>query len=153
MISAQIQGAEKAVIFLTGSGDRVRAAMRTAFARIAISLQRYIVTQKLHGQVLKQRTGTLASSVIQRVEESDGKIVAIVQAGGGTAGKYAGVHEYGGTYTIPEHLSVSRLGNQFSVRSHDATFPVRSYMRSSLQENLDMYVTEVNKALKQALTT
>lgn len=147
-ITAQLKGAQEATVFLTGSGERVLKAMRVAFARIAIQLQRYIVTQKLSGQVLAHRTGTLASSVIQRVEERDGKIVAIVQAGG--LAPYAAIHEYGGTVTIPEHLSVSRLGNQFTVRSHEAKFPVRSYMRTSLEENLDMYVNEINKALKEA---
>jgi len=149
MISIQTQGADQLVDFLKGSGNKLQGGLQKAFARIAIRLQQYIVTQKLHGQVLHQRSGKLAGSVIQRVESEGNKIAAIVQAGG-LAVSYAGVHEYGGTFSVPEHMSASRLGKKFTVHQHNATYPERSYMRTSLEENVEMYIEEVNKAIEAA---
>jgi phage gpG-like protein len=150
MISLQQVGAEQVVIFLKGTPEKLQGGMQRAFARIAIRLQQYIVQQKLSGQVLHHKSGKLASSVIQRVETTEGRIAAIVQAGG-LAVSYAGVHEYGGTFQIPEHLSVSRSGKQFTVHAHSATYPERSYMRTSLDENTDMFLEEVSKAIGDAL--
>jgi phage gpG-like protein len=149
MISLQQKGAEQVFIFLKGTPAKAQSALERAFARIAIRLQRYIVTQKLQGQVLHHRTGNLARSVIQRVEQEGSRISAIVQAGG--LAPYAGVHEYGGTFSIPEHQSVSRLGKAFTVHSHTAHFPERSFMRTSLEENVEMYLAEVNKAIGEAV--
>lgn len=149
MISIQKQGAEQVLVFLQGSAEKFQGAMERAFARIAVRLQNYIVTQKLRGPVLHYRTGNLARSVTQRVEQQGNQISAIVQAGG--LAPYAGVHEYGGTFTIPEHMSASRLGTKFLVRQHTATYPERSYMRTSLEENVEMYIDEVNKAVEETV--
>jgi len=149
MISFQQIGAEQVLIFLKGKPEKLQGGMQRAFARIAIRLQKYIVTQKLSGDPLKRHSGKLAASVIQRVENSGTKISAIVQAG--SLAPYAFVHEYGGTFQIPEHLSVSRLGRSFTVHAHSATFPERSFMRTSLEENVDMYLAEVSKAIGESL--
>lgn len=149
MISFQQVGAEQVFIFLKGSPEKLQGGLQRAFARIAIRLQKYIKDEKLAGQVLHRRSGKLASSVIQRVETSGTQIAAIVQAG--SLAPYAGVHEYGGVFTVPEHMSVSRRGKAFSVRAHSATFPERSYMRTSLEENISVFLEEINKAIGESI--
>lgn len=149
MIAFQIQGTDQVFLYLKGTTEKVQGGLQRAFARIAVRLQQYIVHQKLSGDPLHRHSGKLASSVIQRVETSGSQIKAIVQAG--SLAPYAGVHEYGGTFSIPEHASVSRLGKAFTVRAHSATYPERSFMRTSLEENVEMYLQEVSSALGEAL--
>ena len=73
---------------------------------VGVDLQRYIQEEKLEGQVLRHITGKLSGSVRYEVEDRGSEVAVIVSAGGGVA-PYAGVHERGGTFTIPEHMSMS----------------------------------------------
>ena len=133
---------------IRATGQRVHASLVMAFTRIAIGLQQYIVTQKLEGQVLHHRSGKLIRSIQQHIEDSGNTIAAVVQAG--SLAPYAAVHEWGGMFNIPEHQSFSRAGRAFSVRAHTATFPERSFMRSSLREYKDTALREIRAALNNA---
>ena len=63
-----------------------------------------MVSDKLSGQVLKNRTGTLRRSINQHVEETDTSITGILGADMDIA-RYARAHEYGfrGTVQVPAH--------------------------------------------------
>lgn len=135
---------------IRGADRRVWAAIRRCMLRISIVLQQHVVERKLRGQVLQHRTGKLARSVNQRVVDSGNEIAAIVTGGGSTA-TYGYVHEFGGTFDIPEHMSFSRTGKAFMVRAHQATYPEKSFMRSSLVDLRARFARDMNDAVAEAL--
>jgi len=135
------------------SDVRVAAALRAKAPQIVqavlrkmnvfmLELQAKIVGEKLQGQVLQHRTGKLAGSIraIPAVVEGEA-IVGAVQGGGGPA-FYGRVHEFGGTFNIPEYQRQITGGKKQdmlkrvagTVRAHTARFPERSFMRTSLEE-------------------
>jgi len=134
---------------LRTASRRLHDSLRVAMARIAIGLQSYIMTQKLEGQVLHHRSGKLVRSIQQHLEENGNTISAVVQAG--TLAPYAVVHEWGGTFLIPAHLSHSAQGREYWVREHTATYPERSFMRSSLREYRDPALREIRAAIQEAV--
>lgn len=121
-----------------------RPEMKRTMSRVAIILQRR-VKQKLSGDVLNVRTNNLRSSIMQRVEENDAEISAVVD----TKVKYARVHEYGfkGSVFVPSFMRRTQSGSCV-VRAHKRTMnmPQRSFLRSSLIELKDEIVEMVNKS-------
>jgi hypothetical protein len=102
---------------------RVEETMATETDRLAA----YIVTEKLSGQVLVRRSGSLARSVKRLpVTNSADVITGGVEAGGGLA--YAGVQEYGGRgwYTI-------RPKNKRALAFFPTTFTSVSLDRSTVR--------------------
>lgn len=112
-----------------------------AVERLAIKLQRSVMAEKLSGQVLKNRTGNLRSSITYKIEKlPGGGAVGIV----GTNVKYAGIHEFGGT--IPAHDVFPKRGRVLAfdwkgkpaffthVHIPDVKMPERSFLRSALKE-------------------
>lgn len=147
-IGGQIRAAAT-LTFLARVGTNINGGLRAFMERVGIMLQAYVLTQKLSGQALNRRTGKLAGSVNQRVEESNGTFAAIVQAG--NLAPYGAIHEFGGLVTIPDHLSASRLGRSYLVRSHTANYPQRSFMRSSLAENQEQILQMAEKMVTDSL--
>lgn len=138
MIKGSVKGLPETVAgFRTASGA-VRQDVRKAVTRLAIMLQRHVKEKKLSGQVLKVRTGNLRRSITYRVVDSGSNIYGIV----GTNVKYGRIHEYGGTFSIPEHLRTItqvfgrklRSPIEVTVRRHTARFPERSFLRTALQD-------------------
>lgn len=151
--------------------------VREALERVAIRLVGIVKRDKLSGQVLNNVTGTLRRSINERVGEEDGSITAWFGSfagyfnpkGGEAASGYGAIHEYGGTFQIPEHTRrigydrdssrVRLLGRlkairgevetygESTVRAHSATYPERSFLRSTLAENRD----EVNEGLMRGI--
>jgi|SRR5579863_926663 len=134
---------------ISSKGHNLRASIYRAMNRIQVGLQSLIIS-KLQGPVLQHRSGKLTGSVRGQVEDHGDMISAVVTAGGGVA-PYAAVHEYGGTFQIPDHLSHSKRGRAFTVRAHSATFPERSFMRSSLTEFRSRAEAELAKAAIEGL--
>ncbi len=112
--------------------------------RALIYLQSYIRERKLHGDPLKSHHGAagLSGNVAYTEPQLQGDSIIGTE---GTNKIYGPVHEFGGTFTIREHIRrVSQVfGRQLSepievlVRQHKATYPERSYLRSSLKENIE----------------
>jgi phage gpG-like protein len=133
-------------------GRKIEESVERAMLRIVIQLQSDIRRNKLQGDPLHQRTGNLSREITTNDPRSDGgDILGIV--GVARTAPYGEVHEMGGTFTIPEHMSTSRLGNRFSVRAHEATFPARSFLRSTLREQESGIREAIAKAVAQALAT
>lgn len=128
----------------------VKTNLYNSFRRIAYALARYIKTQKLSGQVLNRISGKLAGSVGYQVTQSGGDFNLEVYAGGDKA-PYAVVHELGRTVQVPTHLSASRLGRQFTVQTHSAKYPQRSFMKSSLEENENAIAKKIEEAVQAAI--
>lgn len=143
-------GSNNTVRYLESVKTDIRQSLLKAMTRIGIGLQAYIQTKKLEGQVLQHRSGKLIGSIRQHVVDEGSEIVVVVQGGGGVA-PYGYVHEYGGTYLVPTHWRTSKLGNPYQVRPYNITFPERSYMRSSLEENEQWIVEQIERAIKEAL--
>jgi len=146
--------AESLMAMLKGFRPRFRAKMLLAVTRLSLEIQRSVKEDKLSGQVLHVRTGTLRRSINQRIEEKADGIYGYV----GTNVRYAGAHEYGfkGTVTVKEHLRrekkviaakynaakdvwiVRKKNTGFSgiVKSHTMTMnlPERSFLRSTLSD-------------------
>lgn len=123
--------------------DRMPAVVHEELVKethaLAVGLQGYIVSQKLHGQVLAQRTGRLAGSIQEVETETDTSVSAKVFSAGDV--KYAAVHELGfhGAEEVKAHVRSVVFGRKvepFTVGpfTRQMNLPERSFMRSSLSE-------------------
>lgn len=135
---------------LRGTAPRIYDSVERALLRIMIELQRYIITQKLEGQVLHHRTGNLERAVVYTEPAMSGAIISAT-IGVSKLAPYAKVHEEGGTVDVREHLRTSKLGKQFSVRAHLATYPARPFLHPSMIENEALIFRKLQIAVNQAL--
>jgi hypothetical protein len=143
MIRAVVVGQEGVIAHLREVEPRVRGLLGQAVRAETINLVREAKI-KVSGPVLRTRTDHLRTGINPQFEETETSITGSAGINSGKA-KYPAVHEYGGTFTIRAH--VRRLTQVFgrllksvlqvAVRAHSATFPERSYLRSSLRENED----------------
>lgn len=134
--------------------DGVRSRVTDTIGRIILRLQRKVMKDKLSGQVLRVRTGTLRRSIDQRMVTDGASVAGVVS----TNVKYAKGHEYGahGTVTVKEHLRLVKqaFGKPLkspvwaTVRAHSAkqNLPARSFMRSALAEMRTEIIAELEKA-------
>ena len=179
IINAKLVGDSALLLKLQGYPTKIRIGLREAIQRLAIQVQTR-VKEKLSGEVLKNRTGKLRSSINQEVQVESDSIVAVV----GTNVSYAARHEYGfhGTETVKAHIrrsrgqmaaatytytnkagvSVSktrstgkygRSTGDIQVRSftRQANTPERSFLRSSLKELSSTIKGEMAAAVSRAL--
>jgi phage gpG-like protein len=150
MITVTIDGVENTVIRLQGFPAKLQESLSRTMMQIVIGLQSYIRTRKLvGGNPLNQRSGNLSRAITYQVKQESDGVTGIV--GVDSTAPYGKVHEYGGTITIREHIAHSRKGNPYSVRSHTATYPVRSFLRSSLDENRQDIMDQLRKAVNDAI--
>jgi len=133
---------------------QIVAAIQTKMNAVTINLQQHVIHDKLHGQVLKQRSGRLAKS-IQRLVQRLGEIVTGLVFSSGDV-KYARIHEYGGR-TAPHDIVPKKaealafaIGGKtvFAKIVHHpgSEIPERSFLRSSLADQ----ATEIAAGLKKA---
>ena len=137
--------AEAFLAQLAGAPERLREAVERTIRRLAIKLQAKVKAEKLTGQVLHVRTGTLRRSINQQVFVEGDAVFAIV----GTNVRYAAAHEYGfnGVVEVRGHVrkvasrSVYRGSRQtlqgvsfVSAHQRNVNLPARSFLRSALRE-------------------
>lgn len=115
---------------------RVDRAMLEAVTRLAIDLQRHVMQDKLSGQVLHVRTGTLRRSINYRVQQSRDKTRAAV----GTNVSYAHINEYGGTLVRHSMKGPGR-----------AVYPERSFLRSAMKDLEDKIRQRIGEAVAEEL--
>lgn len=141
MIGGYLVGDAEVVAKLDGMGVSLREEMKAGIGRAVLKLQRMVVQDKLSGQVLKVRTGTLRRSIDQVVIDEGEKVAGVVSSNL----KYARIHEYGfrGTVSVRESLRTIKQAfgrpiepRQVSVRSHSrrVDLPARSFLRSALAD-------------------
>jgi len=109
MIIGYLVGDREVLDRLRALPDAVNSSLLPAITRLGIELQRDVQQDKLSGQVLKSRTGSLGSSIDLRVDQSGGAIVANVF----TDSPYAAVHEYGFAGTVSVRASLRRITEAF----------------------------------------
>lgn len=155
-MSARVLGSERVIQrFQSLQGD-VRGRVGQAMGGIVLKLQARVVRNKLNGQVLNVRSGTLRRSIDQAVYQDGSQIRGVV----GTNVEYARVHEYGfnGTVTVKEHLRLVKKAfgkdlktpKEVMVRTHAArvNLPERSFLRSALRDLEPAFFESMEQAAK-----
>lgn len=157
MISAVLIGRENLAPFLLTIPARVEDELRKEIEALAIKLTRKVKAEKLTGQVLKNRTGTLRASVNYKMEVKPRSIYGKV----GTNKEYAAAHEYGfsGVVNVQDFLRMQTTAfgramltpKQVAVKGHtrNMLLPERSFLRSSLREMTPEIRTRLKDALKR----
>ena len=115
----------------------IKDASQKSMARIVIDLSSKIKFQKLSGQVLRNQTGHLRSSINPKVIGSGNNVVGEVS----TNVEYAHIHEYGfsGTETVRAHLrraanqhralKSGKFGKSWAVKKSEGSIQVKSFTR------------------------
>ena len=159
MITAYLVGDEQLLERLRGISDAVNSGLARCITQLGIDLQRNVQQDKLSGQVLKSRTGTLKSSIDRRVDQSaQGATTDIF-----TALRYGAAQEYGFTGTVSVGASLRRIREAFgrpiaektiSVRAYDRrmALPERSFLRSALDDMTPAIRDAVDAALAEAVS-
>ncbi|KWO52964.1 hypothetical protein WM28_10820 [Burkholderia ubonensis] len=163
IFESEVRGDQAVIAHFRAMPDRLRTALRRAIYDDLIKLQRHIVTQKLAGQVLKRRTGTLAASVTL------GPIIEDASAVTGTIGPnvpYARILEYGGTirhpggtaylptaggYEFISNRAAALLPNLPRTKPHLIPIPAHPYMRSSLADMRQTILDDLQRAAVGAM--
>ncbi len=142
--------AEEFLARLAGSEQRLHAELVRVINRLSIEVQSSVKSDKLSGQALHARTGTLRRSINRVVTEAPGSIIAQV----GTNVVYAHAHEYGfqGSVNVREHARKSAKGTA-TVRAHmrNMNVPERSFLRSTLTEFAPKIRADIKAAALRAL--
>lgn len=144
---------------LMGFSARLLQNLNRTLNRLSLEIQSWVKGQKLSGQVLHVRTGTLRRSINRRVEMRSDGVWAII----GTNVEYGAVHEYGykGPQTIKAHLRMMRVAfgrpvkdpRQIMVGQHtrQVNLPERSFLRSSLRDFEQRAQAAIQRAAAEAL--
>lgn len=137
--------------------SQVSAAVEAKATAATAELQRHVIDDKLHGQMLNARTGRLASAVERMVETKGDSIVGEVFVNDSV--RYAAILEYGGSTSphdiVPDKakaLAFAAGGKHVFARvvHHPGSrFPARPYLASALGDEAD----EIAAALKLAAIT
>ncbi len=92
MIKATLVGDDKLKDWLKTAYPRIKGELNQSMARLVIALTRKVKQEKLSGQVLKNRTGTLRRSISPFISSAGENLTGKV----GTNLEYAAIHEFGG---------------------------------------------------------
>ena len=159
MISACLVANEQAQERLRALPEAINSRLLGAITRLGIELQADVQQDKLSGQLLRSRTGSLRSSVDLRIGQSGSTFTASVF----TDSRYAGAQEYGFVGTVSVRVSLRRIREAFgrpisektiSVRAYDRRMdlPERSFLRSALEDMTPAIRDEVDAALSDAVS-
>ena len=160
MITTKITGGSAIAAGLENKAAKGMSAIEQAVRRSALDLVAYIKSQKLSDQVLHVKTGTLRRSITAQFSSSGSKFTAKV----GTNLVYARIHEYGfnGQVNVRAFQRMQTVAwgklmktpKKVNVRAHamHMKMPERPFMRPSLEENRDKIITDIRRAITEALT-
>lgn len=154
MITVSVKGDKELIQRFDEMPMALQAVLLQKTQAMAIDIQADVVSQKLHGQVLNQRSGALARSIQQEATSSDLRVTGRVFSSGDV--KYAAIHEYGGTIKSPGGTAYipgigknglaafisNAAASQFTwngkelprTQPHEIPMPERSFLRSTLAE-------------------
>lgn len=151
MINGYVFGKDKLIASMTSMPAQIRKWILKAVTEQTLLLQRHVVRDKLTGQVLSVRSGTLRRSINMRVDETSTSITGIV----GTNVRYGAIHEYGGLVKEHQRLVTMVFGKPLkfpvwaTVKAH--TLPERSFLRSSLNDRLPSIRNAIQSAAAKGL--
>jgi phage gpG-like protein len=157
MIKAYVMGHEEVIARLTRLDGELQKVIGDTTKSLALQLLRMVKEEKLSGQVLKNRTGTLRRSINLRVLESGTSTTGEVF----TNLEYARINEYGGV-TKP-HVIRPRNGKALrfmmggkavfakEVNHPGSKMPERSFLRSALSDMRPTIQRQYEEAVKKVL--
>jgi phage gpG-like protein len=159
VISACLVDDEQVLERLRALPEAVNSRLLGAITRLGFELQADVQQDKLSGQVLRSRTGSLRSSIDFRVDQSGSTLTATVF----TDSRYAAAQEYGFTGTVSVRASLRRIREAFgrpiaektiSVRAYNRRMdlPERSFLRTALEDMTPAIRDEVEAALADAVS-
>jgi len=157
-IIVTVEGGEIVARWLGKLPEKITPALVVALNEYVMKLATHIRFQKLSGQVLHKRSGTLRDRGILPIfaRQSGG----LIWAGIGTNVEYARIHEFGGV-TRP-HLILPRWKKAlhftkdgkdiFAMKVHHpgSRIPARPYIRPSFEETESQLVAALEKAIDKA---
>lgn len=158
-ITTKVEGSARVISRLSDKRNASVVAIERVVKSSAIGLMAYVKQNKLSGQVLRVRTGTLRRSITSRTEVVGNEIRGYV----GTNLKYARVHEYGFKGGVPvrahQRMMTVAFGKRvknprkIDVRAHSVkvNIPKRPFMAPSVLENKDKITNDIRKVLVEAL--
>lgn len=165
MIEGFVTGGDRVIARLDAFPKKLRPELKTRTIRLSIALQSHVKQNKLSGQVLKRRTGTLSRSIARKVDEDAHGVTGRV----GTNVKYAAIHEFGGktkphviepktkgALAFEAYTSMGQWGMHLNkiivgrVNHPGSQMPERSFLRSSLAEFSDEITASYREALDVA---
>ena len=157
MITARLVGDDAVLAWLRAAPDLVASGLGRAITTLGIELQRKIQENKLTGQTLAARSGSLESSSNLQIDQSDNRIAATVSSGNG----YTHARSFAGAVDVGVNLR--RITKAFgrpiprkavSMRSYHRRVSIShgSFLQSAL-EGMDPAIRdEAEAALREVLT-
>jgi phage gpG-like protein len=133
MIHGTLVGGDKLIVRIQSLHPAILGAVTRSVEALAIELSSKVKEEKLSGQVLKNRTGTLRRSINYKLWA----LTDAAKAQVGTNVEYARIHEFGGTIPRPN-------GNAIKM-------PERSFLRSALKEMEGRIKTKIENDAKTAM--
>jgi phage gpG-like protein len=158
MIQADVVGVPQVADRLRGVPTKLDLRLNRAMRQVMIRMQTVVKSEKLRGgNPLHTRSGRLSQSIHWDVElEAQGGITGILYAG--RSAPYARVHEYGGVFNILPHARVitQAFGKPITpvsviVKAHTATYPERSFLRSTMNESREDFLERVRRAVRDVV--
>jgi len=174
MIRGTVIGDDKVNVKLGEMSDKIIGAVEKRMQRVVKRIEASVKSDKLSGQVLHVKTGTLRRSVHSDVKNDGSQIVGTI----GTNLIYAAYHEYGfsGTQNVKEHMRAikqaaimhtkgARSGTvnksatakqqgpaqMAKVRAHTrhVNYTAHSFLRSTLREQTQFVKDEINLGVQE----
>lgn len=161
MIAVTVVGDQAVEARLRRFAAQLRPTVTQAVTKETFALQAHVVSDKLSGQVLHVRTGTLRRSITAAIRETEDGVTGIV----GTNVTYAAIHEFGGVIHHPggTPFYLDRAGQAHFVslqspvarnlprtKPHPIPMPPRSFLRSALADRAGLIRRSIVAALKAA---
>lgn len=151
MIKGTVIGQDKVSQRLNAAGDKIITAVAKRIQGVLFHIEGRVKEDKLSGQVLKNPTGTLRRSI----HPSD--VVITSSSISGTVGtnlEYAAYHEFGfeGVSNVKEHIRKAKNSSKESlVKAHtrNVNYPEHSYLRSTVKEQKDYAINEIQAGVKE----
>jgi len=152
MIAVEISGETLTltVDYFDQLSERIYNSLVSAIIDVIRELKNLVVLGYLSGQVLKQVSGRLASSIAEDIEQTADAITGKVVQRYDLA-PYGHVHEQGGSFIIPAHIRHLKNGREVAVSSYIMEVPRRSFMEAALQELAERIKDRLVSAVRGAL--
>ena len=158
MISARLAGDDAAQRRLKALGETAGNGIARAITKLGIELRNAVQQDKLSGQVLRPRSGSLRGGIAVRMDQSRTRVSATVYSNV----VYAAAQEFGFAGRENVRTSLRRVTMAFghpitpvtvdaNAYSRRLDLPERSFLRSSLDDMASRIGTAVDDGLREAL--
>lgn len=156
MISASLVGGSTVLDRLRQMPEAARQGVARAVAQLGIDLQNNVQQNKLSGEVLRVRSGTLRQSIMLQTDQSGTAATATVWSNV----DYAAAQEYGFSGTVSIRATLRQIKEAFGRPIAAKTVSVRPYgrrmdlpERSFLRSALDDMTPDISAGIEDALRT